>query len=90
MTALALRLLHASCAVMICSARAYLGEIQNIRDCCGAAGSVLGTLVYGNVVGIGVGSTLRDGAVVWIGDGTTLGDGAVVGIGNSPLSGDVV
>ena len=71
-------------------ARAYLEAVWNCEDCCGAAGSVLGTFGDGTVVGIVDGSTLGDVAVVVIGDGNTLGDGAVVGIYDGPLGGNVV
>ena len=77
MTALALDLLHALCAA-------------NCRDRRGAAGSVLGTLEYGAVAGIGDGFTLGDGSVVGIGEGTTLRYGAVLGIVDGPLGGDMV
>ena len=90
MTALASNLLHVLCAVRICVYRAYMGALWNRVNCRGAAGSVLGTLGDGIVVGIGDGSTLGDGAVVGIGDDTTLVYGVVAGIGNAPLGGDVV
>ena len=87
---LALKWLHVSCDVSICMARAYLEAVWNCGDRHVAAGSMLGTLVYGAVVGIGFGSTLGDGAVVGVVDGTTLGYGAVVGIGDGLIGGDVV
>ena len=70
--------------------RAYMGAVWNRGDFCGAAVSMLVTLVGGAVVGIGDGSTLGYGAVLGIGDGTTLGYGAVVGIGDGPIGGVVV
>ena len=70
--------------------RAYLGAFWNHGYCCGAAGSVLGTVGDGAVVGICDGSTLRDVTVVGIGYGTTIRDGSVVGICDLPLGGDVV
>ena len=78
MTALASNLLHSSCAVIICVARAYLGELLNCGDCRGAADSVLGYLGDGDVVGKCDGSILRAGAVVEIGGGPTFGDGVWV------------
>ena len=89
MTELDSNFLNASCAVKIRIARAYLGAFWSRGECGGASGSVIGTLRYGAMVGIGDGSTLKDVSVVGIGDGTTLDDGAVVGIGYYPLGGDV-
>ena len=81
-TALASKYLHASCAVGICVARAYLESVLSVLGCwrCqnfrGAAGAVLGTSSYGAVMGPGNG-TVGSGAVMGTGD-VTLGCGDVV------------
>ena len=90
MNALASNLLHASCAVIICVYRAYLGLFWNHGYRCGAAGSVLGTLVDGAVVGKVDGSTLGDRVLVGIDGGPTLGYSAIVGICDGPIGSDVV
>ena len=71
-------------------ARDYLGAVWNRGDCRGAAGSVLGTLGYGDVVEIGDVYTLGDGAVARIGDGTIIRDVNVLGIGDVQLGDYVV
>ena len=86
MTALNSNLLHDSCAVRIFVTRAYLGDFCNCGEHRGAAGSVLGTIVYGAVAGIGDGSTLGAGSVVGIGCGPTLGDGAGALVGSNVSS----